>query len=204
MDGLNTVLEYLTSVPAWYLATSVDGQPHVRPFSFAQIQDGKLWFVTARTKDVWQELLQNQRFEATSWWPGHGWLILRGRAGLEDRASSEMREAGWKHLERLSEHYEGPNDPALVSLASRIPRLLSAITTNGCRSSSSQLAHPNNLVFAWAGPVLPGTVRSAGQYGARSICQFLQANVSGMFQCMNMQAIYVFMHLLVLKFQPTS
>lgn len=42
MDGLNTVLEYLTSVPAWYLATSVDGQPHVRPFSFAQIQGGKL------------------------------------------------------------------------------------------------------------------------------------------------------------------
>lgn len=114
MDGLNTVLEYLTSVPAWYLATSVDGQPHVRPFSFAQIQDGKLWFVTARTKDVWQELLQNQRFEATSWWPGHGWLILRGRAGLDDRALGEMREAGWKHLERLGEHYEGPNDPTLV------------------------------------------------------------------------------------------
>ena len=42
MDGLNTVLEYLTSVPAWYLATSVDGQPHVRPFSFAQIQDGRI------------------------------------------------------------------------------------------------------------------------------------------------------------------
>lgn len=114
MDGLNTVLEYLTSVPAWYLATSVDGQPHVRPFSFAQIQDGKLWFVTARTKDVWQELLQNQRFEATSWWPGHSWLILRGRAGLDDRALDEMREAGWKHLEHLGEHYEGPNDPTLV------------------------------------------------------------------------------------------
>ena len=25
-----------------------------------------------------------------------------------------MREAGWKHLERLGEHYEGPNDPTLV------------------------------------------------------------------------------------------
>ena len=111
MDGLNTVLEYLTSVPAWYLATSVDGQPHVRPFSFAQIQDGKLWFVTARTKDVWQELLQNQRFEATSWWPGHGWLILRGRAGLDDRALDEMREAGWKHLEHLGEHYEHGRAP---------------------------------------------------------------------------------------------
>ena len=63
---------------------------------------------------MWQELLQNQRFEATSWWPGHGWLILRGRAGLDDRALDEMREAGWKHLERLGEHYEGPNDPTLV------------------------------------------------------------------------------------------
>ena len=40
-EGLEKVLQYMTSVPAWYLATSVDGQPHVRPFSFAQIQDGK-------------------------------------------------------------------------------------------------------------------------------------------------------------------
>ena len=41
-EGLEKVLQYMTSVPAWYLATSVDGQPHVRPFSFAQIQDGRL------------------------------------------------------------------------------------------------------------------------------------------------------------------
>ena len=33
---------------------------------------------------------------------------------MDDRALDEMREAGWKHLERLGEHYEGPNDPALV------------------------------------------------------------------------------------------
>ena len=79
-DGMSTVLEYLTSIPAWYLATSVDNQPHVRPFSFAAEQDGKIWFCTATTKDVWQELVANQLFEATAWWPGHGWLILRGRA----------------------------------------------------------------------------------------------------------------------------
>ena len=49
-EGLNTVLRYLTSIPAWYLATSVNDQPHVRPFSFAAVQDGKLWFCTATTK----------------------------------------------------------------------------------------------------------------------------------------------------------
>ena len=121
-EGLEKVLQYMTSVPAWYLATSVDGQPHVRPFSFAQIQYGKLWFVTATTKDVWQELLQNQFFEATSWWPGHGWLILRGKAGLVDEASPEMREAGWRHLEGLGEHYDGPNDETLVFFSAEEPQ----------------------------------------------------------------------------------
>lgn len=121
-DGMSTVLEYLTSIPAWYLATSVDNQPHVRPFSFAAEQDGKIWFCTATTKDVWQELVANQLFEATAWWPGHGWLILRGRAGLEDRAEPELREAGRRHLEGLGEHYDGPNDPTLVFFSVEDPQ----------------------------------------------------------------------------------
>ena len=72
MTGNETILQYLTSVPAWYLATSEGDQPHVRPFSVAAEQDGKIWFVTATTKDVWRELEANQKFEATAWWPGHG------------------------------------------------------------------------------------------------------------------------------------
>ena len=51
MTGIQTVLQYLSAVPAWYLATSVDDQPHVRPFSYAAECDGKVWFVTATTKD---------------------------------------------------------------------------------------------------------------------------------------------------------
>ena len=114
MTGNETILQYLTNVPAWYLATSVNDQPHVRPFSFAAEQDGKIWFVTATTKDVWEELQQNQKFEASSWWPGHGWLIIRGKAGLEDKANADMRYAGYAHLCSLGESYDGPDDPTLV------------------------------------------------------------------------------------------
>ncbi|WP_232219755.1 hypothetical protein [Collinsella sp. 4_8_47FAA] len=39
---------------------------------------------------------------------------MRGHAGLDDQAAPDMREAGWKHLERLGEHYEGAGDPTLV------------------------------------------------------------------------------------------
>ncbi len=88
---------YLTSVPAWYLATSVDGQPHVRPFSFAAVDGERLWFATAKTKDVYRELEANPRFELTAWRPGSGWIILRGQADLEDRTSAETRRAAWEH-----------------------------------------------------------------------------------------------------------
>ena len=114
MTGNEKILQYLSAVPAWYLATSVNDQPHVRPFSFAAEENGKIWFCTATTKDVWEELCENPKFEATAWWPGHGWLILRGRAGLKDEVGDAIRYAGFAHLSGLGETYEGPNDPTLT------------------------------------------------------------------------------------------
>lgn len=66
-EGLRTVLDYLTSIPAWYLATCEGDQPHVRPFSFAALEGGRLWFCTATTKDVYRELQANPKFELTAW-----------------------------------------------------------------------------------------------------------------------------------------
>jgi len=110
---LDDIIDYLTKVPAWYLATSVEGRPHVRPFSFAAEEAGELWFITARHKDVWQELLENPCFEACSWWPGHGWLVLTGRA-CEGEVTPSLRREGFEHLESLGESYDGPDDPDLV------------------------------------------------------------------------------------------
>ena len=100
----------------------MDDQPHVRPFSFAAEQDGKIWFCTATTKDVWDELVANPKFEATAWWPGHGWLILRGRAGLEDAVNDDIRYAGFAHLSGLGETYDGPNDPTLTFFSVEEPQ----------------------------------------------------------------------------------
>ena len=122
MTGNEKILQYLSAVPAWYLATSVNNQPHVRPFSFAAEQDGKIWFCTATTKDVWDELVANPKFEATAWWPGHGWLILRGRAGLEDAVNDDIRYAGFAHLSGLGEIYDGPNDPTLTFFSVEEPQ----------------------------------------------------------------------------------
>ena len=75
MTGNEKILQYLSAVPAWYLATSVDDQPHVRPFSFAAEQDGKIWFCTATS------LIRNSRQR-----PGG-----RGMAGLSSAVARGLR-----------------------------------------------------------------------------------------------------------------
>lgn len=112
--GIETIVDYLTSVPAWYLATVEGDKPHVRPFSFAMIQEGKIQFCTATTKDVYREMRANPNVELTAWKPGSGWVIMRGKANLEDTAAPEVRQAGFEHMVGLGECYDGPNDPALT------------------------------------------------------------------------------------------
>ena len=115
-SGIDTALTYLTSIPAWYLATSIDNQPHVRPFSFAAKQDGKLWFCTSRDKDVWFELEAHPKFELSGWKPGECWIVLSGTANLADDAqvSDAVREAGFKHMVGIGEHHSSANDGRLA------------------------------------------------------------------------------------------
>ena len=113
-QAIEKILDYLISIPAWYLATVEDDQPHVRPFSFAAAQDERIWFCTATTKDVYRELERNPKFELTAWKPGSGWIILRGRADLDDRVDDDIRRAGYEHLVGLGECYDGPDDPTLT------------------------------------------------------------------------------------------
>ena len=118
MNGIETIVDYLTSAPAWYLATVEEtpegAKPHVRPFSFAAIQDGEIQFCTATTKDVYREMQGNPQVELTAWKPGSGWVILRGKANLEDRANAQVRQEGFEHMVGLGEVWESADDERLT------------------------------------------------------------------------------------------
>ena len=47
----------------WYLATMDDEQPHVRPLDKAAEVDGKVYFGTAKTKRMYEQILQNPKVE---------------------------------------------------------------------------------------------------------------------------------------------
>ena len=47
----------------WYLATSEDGQPHVRPFDKVAVLDGRVYAGTAKNKKVFAQILANPKVE---------------------------------------------------------------------------------------------------------------------------------------------
>ena len=113
IENLERVVSYLRQVPAWYLATSENNKPHVRPFSFAAVEDGKIWFVTGNNKDVYEELTANPYFELAAWHPGNPWVVVAGKAVFAE-PSEAMRIEGFEHMLSIGEHHDSPNDGILV------------------------------------------------------------------------------------------
>ena len=115
---MDEIVEYLQSVPAWYLATCEGDQPRVRPFSFVMREDDTLWFCTAKEKDVYQQLSVNPKFELSAWKPGQGWIVVTGVADLTDTADDAVRQAGYEHMCALGEEHDDDTSLTFFSLKS--------------------------------------------------------------------------------------
>lgn len=56
---MKEVIQLMTENPLGALATVDSGKPQVRPWGFAFADEGRLYFCTANTKDVYRQLQQN-------------------------------------------------------------------------------------------------------------------------------------------------
>lgn len=84
MDNIKKVLEVLGSVDVFYLATSVDGKPNVRPFDVHTDFEGKVYLVTKKQKNVYKELKENP-YVAVARATGHGYFRIYGQLIEDDR-----------------------------------------------------------------------------------------------------------------------
>lgn len=87
---MNEVMEYLKSCGTFYLATSEDGQAHVRPFGAVCIFDGKLYFVTNNQKKVYHQLKKNGKVEICGMNKGT-WIRVEGE--VKEDLSRDARVA---------------------------------------------------------------------------------------------------------------
>lgn len=74
---MNEVVKFLQENPVQYLATvGRDGKAKCRPFMFCFEQDGKLWFCTNNTKDVYKDIQNNPYIEVCVSSPAYAWILL--------------------------------------------------------------------------------------------------------------------------------
>lgn len=89
---MNAVVKFLRENPVQYLATvGRDGKAKCRPFMFAGEMDGKLWFCTNNTKDVYKDMQADPNVEISVSSPTYAWIRLHGQTVFEDNmAAKEM------------------------------------------------------------------------------------------------------------------
>ena len=106
---MKKVIEFLQANPVQYLATvGRDGKAKCRPFMFCFEADGKLWFCTNNTKDVYLDMQENPEIEISVSSPEYAWLRLHGKAVFEDnRAVKE----GCMSLPIVKGQYQTADNP---------------------------------------------------------------------------------------------
>ena len=89
---MNKVVEFLNANPVQYLATAGrDGKAKCRPFMFAVEKEGKLWFCTNNTKEVYKDMQENPEVEISVSSPEFAWIRLHGKAVFEN--NMEVKKA---------------------------------------------------------------------------------------------------------------
>lgn len=89
---MNEVVKFLKENPVQYLTTvGCDGKAKCRPFMFAGELDGRLWFCTNSTKEVYKDMQNNPFIEISVSSPSYAWIRLHGEAVFENNmAAKEM------------------------------------------------------------------------------------------------------------------
>ncbi len=89
---MKKVVEFLHANPVQYLATvGRDGKAKCRPFMFCFEREGKLWFCTNNTKDVYKDMQVNPEIEISVSSPTYSWIRISGKAIFEDNI--QVKEA---------------------------------------------------------------------------------------------------------------
>lgn len=93
ISPLTEVLDYLKKAGVFYLATTEDGQPRVRPFGAVVELEGKIYMVTNNRKKCFDQMVKNDKIELSAMVDGT-WIRVEAKAGFDSR-----REARVKMLE---------------------------------------------------------------------------------------------------------
>ena len=81
---------FLESCGQYFLATMDGDQPRVRPFSFCDVINGEVYFMTRKPKDVYKQLVKNPKVQIAAFpKEGRGWMRITCK--LVENETPEVR-----------------------------------------------------------------------------------------------------------------
>lgn len=106
---MQEVFDFLAANRVVFLATSDQGRARVRPFQYQFEQDGRLWFGTAKNKEVYKQLQQDNRMELSCMSQDMATLRLMGEANLDEDMA--VKERIIQENELVRNIYESADNP---------------------------------------------------------------------------------------------
>ncbi len=85
---MEEVYEFLKACGTYYLATSEEGQPRVRPFGTVDLFEEKLYIQTGKVKKVSEQMKANPRIEICGMNDGK-WIRIAAKAVLDERIEAQ-------------------------------------------------------------------------------------------------------------------
>jgi uncharacterized pyridoxamine 5'-phosphate oxidase family protein len=106
---MKEVSKLLSENPMGFLATVENGEPRVRPWGFMFEEDGKFYFCTNNTKDVYRQLQANPSVEFSTVSSNFVWVRLRGKVTFtEDVRIKEKILAGNALVKSIYQSADNP------------------------------------------------------------------------------------------------
>ena len=87
---MSKIQEFLKEAGVFFLATSEDNKPHIRPLGLSIEEDGKILFGVGDFKNVYKQLKENAFTEIVACKPDGTWLRYSGKATFTDDAKYEQ------------------------------------------------------------------------------------------------------------------
>lgn len=104
-------VDFLNNNITGALATSFENKPYVRPWQFMFEKDGKFWFCTGNTKEVFQQLSANPYIAFTVTSPEFVTVRLSGNVTFSD--SLEIKAAMIEASPLVKKIYQTADNPTL-------------------------------------------------------------------------------------------
>jgi uncharacterized pyridoxamine 5'-phosphate oxidase family protein len=106
---MKEVIEFLKANHMGCLATVEEGKPRVRPWGFMLEKAGKLWFCTANTKAVFQQLQKNPSIEFSA--SSQAFVTVRVRGEIKFSNDIEMKRMIIENSPMVKGIYQTPENP---------------------------------------------------------------------------------------------